>query len=353
MKKCLVMFLFLCVLFIGSFGVPVFAKDVTKLTFSVYTPPTHQYAILGSKFCEEIKKRTNGRVEIAYYPGGTLTTATKVYQGVVSGVSDIGMSHIAYTRGRFPVTEVADLPIGFPSGWVATKVINEFYAKYKPKEWNDVHVLLLHGTGPNIIYTNKKPVKNLEDLKGLKIRGTGRIADTVKALGATAMPFEMADVYEGMMRGVLDGVMGPIQQLKGWKTAEVSKYATACWQIGSIFTFYIVMNKAAWNKLPADIKEIFNQVSNEFMDKFGKVANEIDIEGKEELNKFKGQLIQLSDAEAQRWVKAVEPVVKDFTNSLVSKGHNKNDVDAYIQFIRERVQYWKNKEKEMGLLTVY
>jgi len=345
--------LFIICVFLLCTVSPAQSKDTVKLTFSVYTPPTHRYAILGSQFCDEIKKRTNGRVEIAYYPGGTLTTATKVYQGIVTGVSDIGMSHTAYTRGRFPVTESQDLPIGFPSGWVSTQVLNDFYHHFKPKEWDQVHVLFFHGTGPNIIYTNTKALRKLDHIEGVKIRGTGRIADTVKALGATPMPLEMAEVYEAMMRGVIDGVMGPIQQIKGWKTADVTKYATACWQIGSVFTFYVAMNKGTWNSLPADIKQIFTEVSKEFQDKYGVAANEIDIEGKEELKRVKGELIELSDEEARKWQKAVEPVVEVFTKDLISKGFKKDEIDSYIKYIRDRVQYWKTKEKERGIVTAF
>ena len=75
------------------------AEQTIKLKYSNFLPATHPFTTLGQQFCDEIKKRTNGKVEITYYPGGILTTATKVYDGVVNGVSDIGLSHIGYTRG--------------------------------------------------------------------------------------------------------------------------------------------------------------------------------------------------------------------------------------------------------------
>ncbi len=146
----------------------VFAQAPVKLKFSNFFPATHQYAILGQQFCDEIKKRTNGKVEIAYYPSGILTSAPKMFEGVVNGVSDIGLSHCEYTRGRFPVTETLSLPLGYPSGYVAGEVANDFYNQFHQKEWDAVHVLLFYSTGPQIISTVKKPVRTLEDLKGLK-----------------------------------------------------------------------------------------------------------------------------------------------------------------------------------------
>ncbi len=102
----------------------------------------------------------------------------------------------------------------------------------------------------NVIQTLSKPVKTLEELKGLKIRGTGRVGDIVKALGATPMPIEMVDLYESLRRGVIDGNMGPLEQLKGFKIGELIKYVTESWKVGSVFGFYVTMNKRKWDSLP-------------------------------------------------------------------------------------------------------
>ena len=107
------------------------AQAPVKLKFSNFFAATHQYAVLGQQFCEEIKKRTNGKVEITYYPGGILTTATKMFEGVVNGVSDIGLAHCEYTRGRFPVTETLSFPLGYTSGYVAGQVANDFFNQYQ------------------------------------------------------------------------------------------------------------------------------------------------------------------------------------------------------------------------------
>src|SRR5512143_2402505 len=178
MKRA-VLVLLCTVLFVGT-GITLTsaAEPTIKLKYRNFLPAPHPFTTLGQQFSDEIKKRTNGRVEITYYPGGILTTATKVYDGVVNGVSDMGLSHIGYTRGRFPVTELLDCPVGYASGYVATQVKEDFYNKFKPKEWNEVHVLHFFAPGPQIIATKTKPVRKLEDLKGLKIRGAGKIGDT-------------------------------------------------------------------------------------------------------------------------------------------------------------------------------
>jgi TRAP-type C4-dicarboxylate transport system substrate-binding protein len=100
----------------------------------LFFPPSHVQSILAEQWSREVEKRTNGAVKIEYFPGQTLTKANQCYDGVVEGLSDIGFSVLAYTPGRFPIILAVDLPLGYTSGVVATKVINDVYTQYKPKE---------------------------------------------------------------------------------------------------------------------------------------------------------------------------------------------------------------------------
>jgi TRAP-type C4-dicarboxylate transport system substrate-binding protein len=204
--------------------------------------------------------------------------------------------------------------MGYPSGYIATQVANDFYDKFRQKEWDAVHVLFFYSTGPQIISTTKKPVKKLEDLKGLKIRAAGRPADVMKNLGGTPVPVEMADIYDGLQRGVVDG--SEFDEVnKGWKTGELIKYATLSWPVGTTFTFYVIMNKGKWEKLPEDVKKAFNEVASQFKDKYAVASNAIDIEGREYLKKFGGQLIPLSTEEAAKWVSAAAPTIDNTLKS--------------------------------------
>ncbi len=116
----------------------------------------------------------------------------------------------SYTVGKFPLTEVIDLPLGYRSGAAATKLINEFYSKFKPKEMDEVKVMYLMRTCTCNWSTRKKPVHKLEDLKGMKIRATGNVARIVEALGATPVAMPMPDTYDALSRGVVEGVVCPV-----------------------------------------------------------------------------------------------------------------------------------------------
>ena len=347
---------FAVVLFLAGFVVSlasIAGADVIKLKFANYFPPTHMNSIMMGKYCDELNKKLAGKIEVTQYAGGTLLTAPKMAAGVSSGIADIGLSHCSYSRGRFPVMEVMELPLGFPSAWIATHVANDFYNKFKPKEWDQYHALMFSNSPPNVVQTIKKPVKTLEELKGMKIRGTGRIGDIVKALGAIPMPIETVDLYETMRRGVIDGNLGPIEQLKGFKIGELQKYASATWKVGSVFQFYVVFNKRKWDSLPADVKKGITDHTNEFINRWAVEWNKIDIEGKDYFTKLGGQVLPVSDAEQAKMVKAVEPVITDYKKDLVSKGFKAAEVDQWVSFIKERIEYWKAQEKAQKVPTVY
>ncbi len=320
--------------------------EVIKLKAANYLPVTHKMSLLSAWFCDEVKKRTNGQVEITYYPGGTVLSPVKMYDGVVTGITDMGVSHISYTRGRFSVMEVFDLPLGFPSGWVATQVSSDFFDKYKPREWNDVHVLYVNTSGPLILQTVNKPVKTLEDLKGLKLRATGQMSDVVKALGGVPVPLEMGDVYDALRRVVIEGITVDLSTLKYWKFAEVIKYVTADWRLGTGYTFYFVMNKDKWNALPPEMQKVFTEVAFETKEKQASLWNEMDIEGRDLFKSGGGQILPLSDSEVAKWVKAVQPVIADYKKGMISKGYKEAEIDGWLSFIKERTEYWKKEEKQ-------
>lgn len=298
-----------------------------KLTFSIFFPPTHGQTQTAMDWAKEIEKRSDGKIQITVFPGGTLTKAPQCYSGVVEGISDLGFSLFAYTRGRFPVMAALDLPMGYSNGKVASKVAYEFAKTFNPKELQDVKVLYIHAHGPGLLHT-KKPVKKLEDLKGMKIRATGLSAKVVEALGGVPVAMEQPGTYEALQKGVVEGTFGPIEVLKGWKQAEVIKYTTECYGVGYTTAFFVVMNLGKWNALPDDVKKVFQEVSEKYVDVHANVWDSTDIEGRQYTMSLGNEIIKLSPEENARWRKAVEPVIDDFIK-------NTPDGKMYVDKIRE------------------
>lgn len=290
-----------------------------KLNYSNFFPAPHKNAVLSVEWGKEIEKRTNGKVQVTVFPGGTLTPADKCYDGVVKGLSDVGMSVLSYTKGRFPLTEVIDLPVGYKTGTAATKLVNLYYDKFKPKELDDTKVMYLHAHGPGILHT-KKPVTKLEELKGMKIRSTGTVAEIVKALGGTPVAMPMPESYDALQKGIAEGVMCPMEALKGWKLGEVIKSSTQDYGSAYTIAFFVVMNKDKWNSLSPDIQKIIEEVNKEWIGKHCQVWDEIDKEGIEFTQKLGNKLIPLSKEEDAKWVMAVQPMYDAYVNNMKAKG---------------------------------
>ncbi len=321
----------LCLSFMVFVASPVLAQ--IKLNYSVFFPAPHKNAVLATEWAKEIEKRTNGRVQITVFPGGTLTPADKCYDGVVKGISDIGFSVMAYTRGKFPLTEVSDLPLGIKTGEVATKVINEYVKKFNPKEFDEVKIMYLHGHGPGILHT-KKEVKTLEDLKGMKIRCTGMAAKIVAALGGTPVAMPMGETYDAISRGVVDGSMAPIEALQGWKWGEVVKFTIENFSSSYSTGMFVVMNKAKWNSLPPDVQKIIEQVNEEYSEKQGKLWDEIDKAGRDFTLGRGNKIISLKPEENLRWEKAVRPILEEYKKNMAEKGLPGQEVlSFYLQTI--------------------
>jgi TRAP-type transport system periplasmic protein len=294
-------------------------SETVQLNYSIFFPATHGQTLLATEWAKEIEKRTNGAVKINMFPGATLTPADQCYDGVVNGISDLGMSVLSYTKGRFPLTEVIDLPLGYKSGLQVTRLCNAYNDKFKPKELDDVKIMYLHGHGPGIFHT-QSPVSKMEDLKGMKIRCSGTSAKVVTALGATPVAMPQNEAYDALQKGVVAGVVSPIETLKGWKFAEVIKSTTENFGSAYSLAFFVAMNKKKWDALPKEAKDIIEQVNREWVDKTGKTWDELDKIGKEYTLSKGNRIILLSPEEDQRWAKVVEPVLAEYVATLKPKG---------------------------------
>ena len=304
-----------------------------EFSYSIFFPAPHENTVLAGEWAKEIERRTNGRVKIKLLPGGTLTPADKCYDGMVKGISDIGMSVLGYTRGKFPLTEVIDLPLGYKSGAEATRLVNRYYHQFKPKELDEVKVLYLHAHGPGILYT-KKAVRKLEDLKGMRIRSTGLSAKVVSALGGVPVAMPVGETYDALQRGMVEGSIGPMESLEGWKWGELVKYTTESFGSAYSTAFFVAMNKEKWNALPTDVQAIIERINKEWAEKTGRLWDEIDKSSRAYTLNLGNQILPLSREENQRWANTVQPILDEYVSAMRPKGLPGEDA---LQFCLEEL----------------
>ncbi len=333
-KTGFVLFIFLVsVALVITFAENVTAKPI-EVSFSNFFPPSHVHGQLGQEYCDAIEKRTNGKVKMTYYPGGSLVAGAKTYGAIVDGITDMGFSVLGYSRGVFPALEAIDLPLGYKSGTQATKIINAFYEKFKPKELDKVKVMLFHAHGPGLIHS-KNPVEKLEDLKGMKVRCYGFSVKVVEALGGVPVAMGQSQAYEALQKGVCNATLVPMEALKGWKQAEVIKSTTETYSIGYTSGLYVFMNKDKWASLPKDVQAVFEQVNKEWIPKFGAAWDAADAAGRAFTLELGNKIIPLSVAENARWAAAVKPVIGKWVKDATANGL---PAQEYVDFLQEAVK---------------
>ncbi len=299
---------------------PGLAQDKTvKLKYSNFFPPVHPISKLAEEWCKEVEKRTNGRVTFSYFPGNTLTPPMQTYDSVVKGIADMGQSLLAYAPGRLPLSEVLQQPLGYTNGYQATKLGNEYYKKFRPKEFDDVKVMYLHGAAPGIFHT-RKIVSSIDDIKGLRIKANAENADIVKQLGGAPVTQPITETYDSIQKGLLDGVLLPIEALQGWKFAEVLKTSIENYAVSYMTSMYVLMNKSKWDGLSKEDQEAIEMINDEWNEKQAKLWVQLDNSAKEFAIQKGVKFVKVTKEEEAKTAEKMKPILADYVKTMKAKG---------------------------------
>jgi TRAP-type C4-dicarboxylate transport system substrate-binding protein len=289
------------------------------------------------QWCKEVEKRTNGQVKVKYYPGGTVVSVAQTFDSIVSGVVDMGFFVLGYTMGKFPLSDVLAYPLGSPSAVASVRLANEYYAKFKPKEFDEVKVCYLSSSGPGIFHT-RKPVNKLEDMKGMKIRTFGPMMKFVADLGAVPVGMPMGEAYDAVSKGVVDGLASPYEALFGWKLGEVVKYSIENMDSSHAGVTMLAMNINKWNSLSADVKKTIDAISAEWIEKEGIVWDDLDNQGRKFAEERGMKVIKLSIEENARWAAKAQPLFDEYIKAMKAKGLPGEEV---VKFYREKLKAYR------------
>lgn len=307
--------------------------------FAHQNPPQSRTTL---KYIDPLAKRieaaTGGKLKMTMYPAESLFKGPETLEAVKGGMADISWVIGGYFPGRFPLTQVTALPfLTLPSGKidgrslyggpVNSHIAQELYETLPEirAEWKDFQVLFLYASDPYFLATTKKPVRNMQDLKGLKLRELGGPAsDMWKNLGASPLLKPVTEVYENADKGVIDGAGVAWAMIVSYKLNEVFQYWTDAATTGSFFG--IIVNKESWNKLPPDIqKEIMSaggMAGAEFAGEaqFGSSVKDETLAAVEKSGK-RFERVPLDPGEYERWIEtAGKPVWKQWAADLEAKG---------------------------------
>lgn len=308
------------IIFLNTFAI---AKPI-ELSLGLIVPPKHlRYIHVIEPWIKMIEERTKGAVKINPYFNMTLAPAAELFDATVSGVADISESYTFGKPGKFPITEILQLPeTGFATSlsngralWHIYKTFPEVKAEYK-----GVKLLWLHSTPAMKLMLKKKPVRSLEDLRGLKIAVSGATMVKVgKALGFTPVTMPTADIYVAQDKGVIDGHIRPSELLISRRFVEVTKYGIENIDLGHDL-FFVAMNPKSFEKLPPEVQKVFEELSGDWaVDFTGKAWDSFDKEAEREVRAKGFEYIKLPDAEVTRWRKLLAPVKEEYIAELEAK----------------------------------
>jgi TRAP-type C4-dicarboxylate transport system substrate-binding protein len=305
---------------------PAFAQAQVTLKLHHFLPPVaNGQAKMLAPWAKMVEQDSGGRIKIDIFPSMQLGgTPPQLYDQARDGVADIVWTLPGSTAGRFPSTEVFELPfIAGRRGIVNARATQEFADKHLAKETSDVKLLSCWSHDHGLIHANKA-VATMEDFKGLKLRAPTRLAgEALKALGATAIPMPIPQVPESLAQRVIDGCVVPWEVVPAIKLDELVKFHTEIPGSPTLYTatFFLAMNKAKYEGLPADLKAVIDKNSGmKFAELAGNMWDDAGALVLERVKKRGNTLSAISADEKAKWIKATAPVIDGWIKQMKDKG---------------------------------
>jgi len=302
------------------FALPAGAAEV-DLNFAHFMPVNSwQNETLFTSWAEAVETAADGRLDVTVYPSQTLGKAAQGYDNARDGITDIAWTVQGYTAGRFPLSQIVELPGLFESAEVGSCAFQKLYdSGALDAEYADTHVLWVHTHGPGHLHTRDTPVTTLEDLEGLRIRRpTAVIGTLLEELGAEPVGMPAPAIYEAASRGTIDGFMLPWEAVAGFRADEVADHHTR-------FGFYALafvatMNKRTYEGLPPDLKAVIDAQSGmAWAIAAGRGYDAGDARA-EEVVASNGTLHEIAPAERVEWEAAAARATERYIAGLDAQG---------------------------------
>jgi TRAP-type transport system periplasmic protein len=275
-------------------------------------------------WAQKVEAESGGKLKVQIFNAMQLGGAPpQLFDQAKDGVVDITWTVLGYTPGRFPKTEVFELPFMSSSAESSSKALQEYVEKFAADEFKDVKLIAVHTHGPGLFHT-KQPVTGLETLRGMKVRGGSRIINNMLTkLGATPVGMPVPAVTDALSKGTIDGTTIPWEVTPSLKVTELVKNHTTFAGKEGLYTqtFAFSMNKASYEKLPPDLKKVIDNNSGQVAAAlFGKAMDDGDKVGREIAVKAGNKITELELAEVQRWRRTASTVETDWINEVKGKG---------------------------------
>ena len=296
-----------------------------ELNYSYHAPvPASMTQAIFIPWANDLETACGGRVKIIHHAGGALLSPEDAYDGVLQGICDIAQIAADLYPGQFPLSVILQLPFIYDNTEIAGIASHEILNKYcVDTELKDIKLMITAPLHP-MHYLGNREVKVLEDFQGLKIRGSGFDAKLIRALGGTPVDISTGDVFSALDTGLVDATFFTWGGALAFGVIDVTKYRTACAPFLSVF--HIHMNRQVYERLPDDIKKIFDEFSTvETSRKYAAAHLAMEATSKSSLelgDKRRGNepIYVLPPEEWERWKEATQVVRDDWVAEQEEEG---------------------------------
>ncbi len=325
---------------IGQTGTVLAKDDVVTLRFTSHMSPTNrQVANVVKPWCKMVEDDSKGRIKFKVFPGGVLHGANDGFKAAgASNITDFTHAYPSYVPGNFYLNHGTGLPFLYPNAYVGSLVCEELYNKYLKKEYEGMGVYLMsYQTTANYqIVTKSKPVRTLEDLKGMKIRSAGGMAnDFLTAVGAIPVALPAVEAYTALQTGLLDGVLTNAIDIISNRLHEITKYVTI--SDASTVPVATCMNKKTYNALPKDLRLLVYNSNRKYPQMMAKEYEEGVLD---DVKKTGMTVINLSEQEKARWVAAAKKVEDKFIADNEAKGYPAKEFMKELHALSKKYEKW-------------
>ena len=320
----------------GLTATTAMAQEVTLKLHQFLPAQANVPKLVLDVWADNVEKDSGGRIKVERYPSMQLGgTPPELIDQAIDGIADVVWTVVGYTPGRFPRTEVFELPFMTSDAEAASRAYWTMFEKYmKDTDFKDVHIIGTWVHGPGMFHSDK-PINTPDDLKGMKIRGGSRMVNQLLTqLGAEPIGMPVPAVTEALSKGVLNGTTIPWEVTTALKVPELVKNHTeftgaALYNI----TFVLAMNKARYESLPDDLKAVIDKHSGiEFSAFAGATQAGADGPSRQIAVDLGNNIITLDEAETAKWREIAQPVYDAWVADMQTKGI---DGQAMIDEARE------------------
>jgi TRAP-type transport system periplasmic protein len=306
----------------GLAGVPA-ASRAQELRLSTFVPPVHViYREILVPWAREVATATHGEVTVTLYPSLQLGgKAPELFRQVADGVVDLAFTLPGYTSPAFPRTQMIELPGLKPDGLAATNMMWDLLDPYLLPEYGGTKVIALWGAEDAGLMTRAKPIRSLDDIKGMRLRAPSAAqAKQLEAMGAVPIAMPITEVYQSLERGVIDGALLPFSTITDFRLGEVARTYTIAGPLFGRSAFLVAMNKKKYDGLSPTARAAIDRLSGRRLSlEATQVYLKRSAEGVASV-RGKAQVIELSAEEQKRISAVLRPIITDWIRESEGKG---------------------------------